>query len=155
MSSAPLYHVDPKTFWIDPYPDLKRMRQDTPICLVPELNATLITRRNDIFNEEKKIEIFSSEQPNGLMTRLMGQNMMRKDGNAHQSERKTIFPTISPKTVKNVWKSQFEEATKACLSDIAPTGHADMVKDIAMRISGEALKSITGLTNMTWQEMDR
>jgi cytochrome P450 len=155
MSTAPVYHIDPKTFWADPYPDLKKMRQDAPICFVPELNATLITRRDDIFNEEKKIEIFSSEQPDGLMTRLMGQNMMRKDGGAHQSERKAVFPTISPKTVKNVWKSQFEGATATCLNEIAPNGQADMVKDIAMRISGEALKSITGLTNMTWQEMDR
>lgn len=155
MSTAPVYHIDPKTFWSDPYPDLKKMRQDTPICSVPELNATLITRRDDIFNEEKKIEIFSSEQPDGLMTRLMGQNMMRKDGAAHQSERKAVFPTISPKTVKNVWKSQFEEATQTCLNEIYPQGQADMVKDIAMRISGEALKSITGLTNMSWQEMDR
>ena len=142
-------------FWQDPYPDLKKMRRQMPICFVPELNATLITKRDTIFEQEKKIDIFSSKQPTGLMTRLMGENMMRKDGDAHIYERRAIFPTLSPKTVKNIWLSQFESATQTCLDQIVSTGRADLVKDIAMRISGEALKSITGLTNMTWQEMDR
>ncbi|OZO45562.1 cytochrome, partial [Pseudomonas fluorescens] len=113
------------------------------------------TRRDDIFENEKKIEIFSSDQPDGLMTKLMGQNMMRKDGDAHMAERKAIFPTISPKTVKNVWRGKFEDLTRAVLDDVYPLGKADMVRDIAMRISGEALKVVTGLTQIPWQEMDR
>jgi len=42
------------------------------------------------------------------MVQLMGHNMMRKDGPDHMAERKTIFPAVSPKTVKNVWKTEFE-----------------------------------------------
>ena len=155
MSNAPIYDMDLATFWVDPYPDLKWMRDRGPVWFVPQLNATLIVRRDDIFNEEKKIEVYSSEQPDGLMTRLMGQNMMRKDGEPHRAERKAIFPTVSPKTVRDVWKSKFEATTDDALIDIHSFGTADMVKDIAMRISGEALKAITGLTSMTWQEMDR
>lgn len=155
MSTAPVFEIDPQAFWRDPYPTLKEMRATAPIAYVPQLDATLFTRRDDIFENEKKIDVFSSDQPNGLMTVLMGQNMMRKDGEAHGAERKAIFPTISPRTVRDVWKSQFQAATETVLRELHPIGQADMVRDIAMRISGEALKSITGLTNMTWQEMDR
>ena len=155
MSNAPVYEIDPEAFWIDPYPDLKVMRQTAPVAYVPQLGATLITRRDDIFENEKIIDVFSSEQPEGLMTKLMGQNLMRKDGELHQVERKAIFPTVSPKTVKTVWKQAFEEMANDILFDIEPKGQADMVRDIAQRISGEALKIITGLTNMTWKEMDR
>lgn len=155
MSDAPIFDIDLKSFWHDPYPTLKRMRADVPIAYVPQLQATLFTRRDDIFDNEKKVDVFSSDQPDGLMTALMGQNMMRKDRDAHMSERKVIFPTVSPKTVKNVWKQQFQAITETVLEEIAPLGRADLVGDIAMRISGEALKVITGLTNMTWQEMDR
>ena len=52
--------------------------------------------------------MFSSHQPQGLMNTLMGHNMMRKDGDAHMAERKAIFPTISPKTVKQHWTAQFQ-----------------------------------------------
>jgi hypothetical protein len=41
------------------------------------------------------------------------------------------------------------------LDELAPQGQACMVRDMAMRISGEALKAITGLTQITWAEMDR
>ncbi|WP_323795201.1 cytochrome P450 [Nisaea sp.] len=155
MSNAPAYEIDPNAFWKDPYPDLKRMRAEAPIAYVPQLGATLLTRRDDIFENEKKIEIFSSDQPQGLMTLLMGQNLMRKDGAAHMAERKAIFPSVSPKTVKAVWKAAFEKQTAKALEELHPLGAADMVKDIAKRISGEALKAITGLTSMSWQEMDR
>ncbi|MDA8746665.1 cytochrome P450 [Litoreibacter sp.] len=155
MSTAPIYNIDLTAFWKDPYPDLKRMRADAPIAYVPQLNATLMTRREDIFENEKKIEIFSSDQPDGLMVQLMGQNMMRKDGAPHMAERKAIFPTVSPKTVKIIWKDAFEGIVAQALDDVAARGHADMVQQIAMRISGEALKVMTGLTQMTWQDMDR
>ena len=107
MSNAPHVNVNLKEFERDPYPILKEMRAHNPICYVPELNATLLTQRDDIFINEKKTEIFSSLQPDGLMTQLMGENMMRKDGQEHLTERKAIFPTISPKTVKDIWKEKF------------------------------------------------
>ncbi len=155
MSDAPVFDIDLAAFWADPYPTLKRMRAAAPIAFVPQLGAVLMTRRDDIFVNEKKIEIFSSDQPQGLMTRLMGRNMMRKDGAEHRDERNAIFPTVSPRIVKTVWKQQFEEFTREILDDVQPRGRADMRADIAMRISGEALKCITGLTQISWTEMDR
>jgi cytochrome P450 len=155
MSAAPVYEIDPKAFWNDPYPDLKAMRNEMPLAFVPQLGATLMTRRDDIFLNEKKIDIFSSLQPGGLMTRLMGENLMRRDGEAHQRERTAIFPTVSPKTVKNVWREQFEHHTSRVLDEIAPRGKADLVTDFAMPVSAEALKAMTGLVNMSALEMNR
>jgi hypothetical protein len=155
MSDAPAYALDPRAFWTDPYPDLKAMRRDAPIAFVEALGATLITRRDDIFVNEKKIEVFSSWQPDGLMSRLMGENMMRKDGEAHMAERRAIFPTVSPRTVKTVWREQFEDATDRILDEIADRGSCDIVSDFAMPVSAEALKAITGLTNMHYAEMNR
>jgi hypothetical protein len=41
------------------------------------------------------------------------------------------------------------------LDALAPRGEADLVRDYAMPVSAEALKLITGLTNMAAPEMDR
>lgn len=155
MSTVPVFHVDLAAFHADPYPDLARMRAEAPIARVPELAATLITRRDDIFTFEKQVDILSSEQPDGLMTRLMGANMMRKDGAAHAAERRAIFPAVSPRTVRDVWKSGFEAAAEAILDALEPRGAADLVADYAMPVSAEALKLITGLTNMSAREMNR
>ena len=155
MSTATHFDIDPDEFWHDPYPTLKQMRQRAAIAFVPQLGATLMVRRDDIALNEKKIEIFSSVQPDGLMTKLMGQNMMRKDGRDHRSERKAIFPAISPRTVKDVWRAAFEDMVDRVLEDLHPRKKADMTRDIARRLAGEALCLVTGLTNMDWQTMDK
>ncbi|KNG94194.1 cytochrome P450 [Pseudaestuariivita atlantica] len=152
---GPVFDIDPDAFRADPYPVLRTLRADMPVAFVPQLGAWLITRRDDIFREEKRIEVFSSDQPEGLMTRLMGQNMMRRDGDAHQAERRAIFPSVSPRTVRDVWTAAFADATEAVLDRIEGRGRADLVRDYAMPVSAEALKAVTGLPNMDWQEMDR
>lgn len=155
MADAPVYDIDPQAFWRDPYPDLKRMRKTAPVAFVPQLGATLITRRDAIFENEKQVDVFSSHQPEGLMTLLMGENMMRKDGDAHREERRAVFPTVSPKTVRDVWKAQFQAGAARALDRLAARDTADLVKDYAMEVSAEALKAMTGLSNMAWPEMDR
>jgi cytochrome P450 len=154
MSNAPQFEIELSDFWNDPYPALKNMREQAPICNVPQLGGTLFTRRDDIFICEKNIDIFSSHQPEGLMNRLMGHNLMRKDGESHARERKTIFPTVSPNTVRKHWKSRFEKITDEILDGIYANGKAELCSQYAMPVSGEALKIITGLTNISYKEMD-
>ena len=155
MFKAPNYEIDLNSFWKNPYPILKEMRKNNPICYVPQLKSTLFTKRNSIADNEKRIDIFSSYQPGGLMTTLMGENMMRKDGDMHLKEKQSIRPSISPKTVKNVWKDQFIKNTELILKKMKDKNRGDIVKDFAMPVSAEALKTVTGLSNMDFREMDR
>ena len=149
------FNIVYEDFFQNPYPMLSELRKKAPISFVPQLNAILLSKHEDIFVCEKNTAVFSSIQPDGLMTRLMGQNMMRKDGEEHKRERHVIFPTVSPKTTQNVWKQKFMDHTKKILSDLSKKQEIDLVNEFAKPVSAEALKSITGLTNMTWQEMDR
>lgn len=154
MSSAPRVEIDLQEFWRDPYPMLARLRAEAPIAYVPELGSTLLTRHDDIMICEKQIDIFSSDQPAGLMTRLMGHNMMRKDGAAHMAERKVILPAMSPKTVTQIWTAAFQAHADRILAGLAPAGRADLCRDFALPLSGECLKELTGLANISYQEMD-
>lgn len=161
MSNAPHYDIDVEQFWRDPYPDLTAMRAEAPIAFVPQLGATLLTKRDDIAACEKNVAVFSSDQPGGLMNVLMGQNMMRRDGAEHQSERKVYYPAMSPKAVRDVWAAQFESHASRILDGLVDRhggpggrGIVDLVTQYAMPVSGEALKSMTGLTNITFADMD-
>src|ERR1700694_4650017 len=153
MSNAPHYHIDTAAFWADPYPDLARMRKQAPIAYVPQLGSTIFTRRDDILTQEKRIEVFSSHQPAGLMNRLMGHNMMRKDGDAHMKERAAMFPSVSPRTVRDTWIRQFQAHADRILEQLAPAGRADLCKAFALPLSAECLKDITGLTNTRFGDM--
>ncbi|MEM7213444.1 MAG: cytochrome P450, partial [Pseudomonadota bacterium] len=154
MAPPPIIEIDPAAFWADPYPDLARMRAEAPVCFVPQLGSILFTRRDAIAECEKNVAVFSSDQPDGLMNKLMGKNMMRKDGDAHQAERKATFPAYSPRTVKEQWAARFEADAEALLADLKPKGEADLVRDYAMPLSGTALRAITGLERLKPSEID-
>src|ERR1700744_2715892 len=154
MSNAPHFEIDVPAFWADPYPDLARMRKEAPIAFVPQLGSTVFTRRDDIFTQEKRIDVFSSHQPAGLMNTLMGHNMMRKDGDAHMSERAAMFPAVSPRAGRDIWRREFPAHAARILDALAPAGRADLCKAFALPLSAECLKDITGLTNMRYQDMD-
>src|SRR4029077_15391033 len=117
-------------------------------------NSTLFTRRDDIFVCEKRIDVFSSHQPAGLMNRLMGHNMMRKDGDAHMAERAVYFPAVSPKATRAHWREEFQRHADRILDALEPGGGGDLLTDFALPLSCERLKSVTGLTNIRYQEMD-
>ena len=153
--NLPTVTIDLPSFARNPYPTLKNLRATAPIAHVPQLGATLISKRDDIFTCEKNIAVFSSEQPGGLMTVLMGENMMRRDGEPHQTQRKQAFPSLSPRTVRDTWTAHFEAETEALLDTIAQSDTCDLVADFAMPVSGHALRHITGLTNLTPQQMDQ
>lgn len=89
------------------------------------------------------------------MTRLMGENMMRKDGAAHLAERRAIFPTVSPKAARAHWADAFAVAADRLLAKIAPRGRADLLTDFAAPLAGEALKALTGLGQVHWSDIDR
>src|SRR5260370_3521900 len=91
MSNAPHYEIDVQKFWADPYPDLARMRKQAPIAFVPQLGSTAFTRRDDIFSQEKRIDVFSSRQPAGLMIVRWGHKLMRMERAPHMSVRAALL----------------------------------------------------------------
>lgn len=154
MTAVPHFDIDMDALWHDPYPQLAQLRAVAPVAFVPQLDGIVFTRRDDIDIWEKRVDVFSSEQPGGLMTRLMGQNMMRHDGAAHQSQRRAMQPAVSPRAVQRHWRTAFCAAADRILDHLAPRGQADLCTDYAMRLSGEALRLITGLDNITAEQMD-
>ena len=154
MSTAPHIDIDVAAFWNDPYPTLAALRKETPIAYVPQLGSTLLCARDDISVSEKQIDVFSSDQPGGLMTRLMGYNMMRKDGAAHSAERNAFFPAVSPRAVKTHWSLQFQAHAERLIDALPSSVTVDFIADFALPFSAECLKSVTGLTNMRYQDMN-
>ncbi len=155
MSTAPVFEIDVAAFRSDPYPTLARMREEGSILSVPQLRATLFLSRDEVFAAEKEIAVFSSDQPNGLMTRLMGRNMMRQDGEGHMAERKALFPAFSPRTVRDVWAPRMRDHAADLLDAMAAKGEAELVRDYAMPLSGHLLRNVTGLMDLAPEDIDR
>lgn len=52
MTAPPCVDIDPASFAADPDPALKQRRQKAPVAHVPQQDAVLLTRRDDIFQNE-------------------------------------------------------------------------------------------------------
>lgn len=152
---VPLFKEDMGAFWSDPYPAMKRLRDEAPVAMMPIVETRMISRYADVSEFMGRYDLLSNEIPDDGMNDLMGHNLMRKDGDLHRCERKAMLPTIAPKTAKTHWTALFEDMVDRVLDDVSPRGQADFLSDIAMRICGEALRLITGLSNMGWQDIDR
>jgi cytochrome P450 len=70
------------------------------------------------------------------------------------AERAAMFPSVSPRTVRDTWRAQFQAHADRILDELAPRGAADLCKAFALPLSAECLKDITGLTNMRFEDMD-
>ena len=154
MSHAPEVAIDPRSLHADPYPTLQRLRAETPIAFVPALRSTVLTRRDDIAEALKRTDVFSSSQPGQLMETLMGTNMMRKDGDAHAVERRTIASSVSPKAAKEHWRAEFAAHAERLLAGFNPDRPIDLFSEFSAPFAAECLKTVTGLVNMRWQDMD-
>ena len=76
------------------------------------------------------------------MNVLMGQNMMRKDGDAYLIERRQAQPALSPNSVKSIWNIQCEQATNSVLDKLENQSACDLVREFAIPVSAHALRFI-------------
>jgi len=65
-----------------------------------------------------------------------------------------FFPAVSPRAVKSHWIAQFQAHADRIIEALPASGSIDFVRDFALPFSAECLKSITGLTNMRFQDMN-
>jgi len=56
--------------------------------------------------------------------------------------------------VRAHWREAFQAHADGILDALAPKGRADLLAEFALPLSGECLKSVTGLTNIRYQDMD-
>ena len=72
----------------------------------------------------------------------------------YSAERNAFFPAVSPRAVKTHWSLQFQAHADRLIDTLSSSGPVDFIADFALPFSAECLKSVTGLTNMRYQDMN-
>ena len=65
-----------------------------------------------------------------------------------------MLATLGPQPVRALWEPTFRADTHRVLAALEPQRLANLVADYAMPVSAHALRALTGLVNMRWQDMD-
>ena len=92
MGNAPHFDIDPAAILARSLSGARALRARRRSRSCRNSAARCSRAATTSSSRRSRSTCFSSHQPQGLMNRLMGHNMMRKDGDAHMAERKAIFP---------------------------------------------------------------
>src|SRR6185295_18883862 len=61
---------------------------------------------------------------------------------------------MSPKAVRAHWRDEFQAHADRILDGLSGAGRADLLSEFALPLSGECLKSVTGLADIEDRHMD-
>lgn len=139
--------------WDDPYPIYGWLRRNEPVIWVPAANRYLVTRYENIVTLERQPEIFSADEENSLMKRVMGHSLLRKDGPSHRRERVACEPALRPATVKNHWLPAFRRIVDELIDGFIADGEADLFERFAAPCAALSLASMLGLINVDQKDL--
>lgn len=138
-------NIDLTELWHNPWPILKRLRDDEPVAWVPAADRYLVTRYDDVTTVEQNPEIFIANERDSLLYRVMGHPFMRKDGEVHKNERRAVDAPLKPNTIKRHWNAIFQRNTDELLDALAARdGEAELVRDLFGPLASRNLAYILG-----------
>ena len=125
--------VDPELLATDPYPVYKRLRAQTPICFVPNLDLWMVTRFDDVERVLADHRAFPVDARDSAFTRIVGSSMASLDGEAHSRVRAAFEPAVIAAM------SRFETRTALMMDEalarISPRGSAEIMEDLIVPVS--------------------
>ncbi|WP_313811845.1 cytochrome P450 [Glutamicibacter sp.] len=145
-----------KDLYENPFPIYQRMREESPVHWVPDVNRYMVTSYSACHEIEQDEARFSADERNSLMKRSMGHSMLRKDNPEHQVDRDSYGATLRPATIKKHWNEIFAANHRKYLDQLIARGPgADFVWDYAAPYTAENLRLICGFHNSTQQDLQR
>lgn len=150
--------VDVTALATNPYPTYARLRAESPVAWVPQLNKFLVTTYAGCHTVEQDQEIFSANVSGATMTRAIGaQPMLRKDDPEHSLDRAPVNPVLRPKSIKEIWGPVFERNAETYLQRVAEIGsaEADLNRDYAAPVASQNLIDLLGLKDISVEQVRR
>lgn len=137
--------IELSDLWADPYPIYKHLRENEPVSWVPSAGRWLITRQQDVLDVERNTEVFSNCETPTLAERVMGETILRKDGDAHRRQRVALESPLKPRAVKEHWLPIFRQNAERLVAAFADRGSADLFSEYAAPLAGANLAAFLGL----------
>jgi cytochrome P450 len=143
--AAPVLDVSLDDLVADPYPTYRMLREHHPVAWVPEAGRYLVTRHDDIVGVERDPKVFSSAEAPSNLTRVMGETLLRKDGEAHRRERVAAERPLRPRIVTQHWQPVFRRNAEELIGGFADRGAADLAAEFAGPLAARNLAALLGL----------
>ncbi len=129
----------------DPYPIYARLRADAPVCHIPAVALTLVTRWDDVQHVARHPHLFTADVASSPLTRTLGQNMLTLDGDRQKRIRATIDPSMRPRRVEQYAPDVILPIAEAHLAALTVAGGGELMASYCEPVSVLALGAVMGL----------
>src|SRR5207248_8743246 len=126
-------------------PMCARRRAEAPVCHVPAVGLTLVTRWDDVQRVATHGDVFSADVDSSPLTRTLGQNMLTLDGEAQKRIRATIDPSMRPRPVAAYAPEVIGPIAARYLDSLRARGRAQLMAEYCEPVSVLALGAVMGL----------
>ena len=140
----------------NPFPIYKRLRAEAPVVHVKSAGRTFVTKAKDTKFVKDNPVIFSSDDPNTPMKRAFwAHTLMRKDGDAHLTERMAMAPAFAAKVIRDEWMPQYEKIAKEYVDRLPKGEIVDLFSALSGPYAARGLAILLGLQDATDLDMQR
>jgi pimeloyl-[acyl-carrier protein] synthase len=159
-----LYHLlDPEVL-ANPYPLYKRLRTEDPVHWDPFLHAWVVTRYADVITAFQHFSAARTPTPEQLtalglealtpLARVMVRQMLFLDPPAHSRVRGLASRAFTPRRVE-VLRSHIQDITSSLLDKVQPTGHMDVLADLAIPLPAIVTAEMLGVPSSDWRQLTK
>jgi pimeloyl-[acyl-carrier protein] synthase len=159
-----LYHLlDPEVL-ANPYPLYKRLRTEDPVHWDPFLHAWVVTRYADVITVFQHFSAARTPTPEQLtalglealtpLARVMVRQMLFLDPPAHSRVRGLASRAFTPRRVE-VLRSHIQDITSSLLDKVQPTGHMDVLADLAIPLPAIVTAEMLGVPSSDWRQLTK
>ncbi|MGY6655480.1 cytochrome P450 [Amycolatopsis sp. TRM77291] len=142
--------VDPRTFLADltfeqmdrdPYPFLKRMREECPIAYFEPYDQWFVALWDDCFTLGND----TSMLPSKITEPHFGPSILSLHGDAHKDLHRAVDPPLRPRMVSNYTDGIIRPAVRRYIDKLKPLGKANAVQDLLEKVSVAIVGDVMGL----------
>ncbi|MDX6549358.1 MAG: hypothetical protein QOJ31_42 [Gaiellales bacterium] len=132
----------------DPYPIYARLRAEAPVCHIPAVALTLVTRWDDVQHVARHPELFTADVASSPLTRTLGQNMLTLDGERQKRIRATIDPAMRPREVERYAPAVISPIAERHLAAMLDAGGGELMEAFCEPVSVLSLGAVMGLADV-------
>ena len=129
----------------DPYPIYATMRENEPVCYVPELKMYFVTRYADVTAILQDTEHFIVGTERSTVFDTFGEHMMTLEGERHDAYKRAHQPFFLPATIRGSLEAQICDHADRLIDSFAGEGEVELRAAFASRLPVLTMLSMFGL----------
>jgi cytochrome P450 len=141
----PFQHVDPAELDRDPYPILRRLREETPVVWVEPARMWFVTRHADVIDVLRDPVRFTTDSPGSTIRDTFGSQMLSAEGDEQRRYKTSSAGPFTTRAVRDQAGPLVERIVARLLDDVAEQETAELRVSLAAPLALETVAVVLGI----------